>query len=259
MNLWETVEYIGETLVTVGVVGEVFAEWRDPHRRRLGRVSSLVLIGGLALSLAALVGTNEHFNVTIADLNLRASQANERAATADRKRAELENGIANIFGPRRLTATQSAAIVKRLAGLDGVKVDVYVVDPGNAYTSSDDSIGFGRDIVSTLLAANMNAEGWLMKSCLSGVEVRSTSVITLPDSVQYRNALRILNAFRPEVGMASGVGHAIPLCTNVAPLDKDYAHKRWEGANNDTIAIAIGTKIQPILTREMLEPTQSQP
>lgn len=63
-----------------GVVGEVFAEWKEPHRKKLAKASSVVLIVGLALSLAALIGTNEHFNGRIAQLNLQASQAIERAA-----------------------------------------------------------------------------------------------------------------------------------------------------------------------------------
>jgi hypothetical protein len=90
MFLWEPLEYVGETLVFIGVVGEVYAEWPEPERRNLAKASSIVLIIGLALSLAALIGTNEHFNGTIADLNLKASQANERAAGAEGKLAGLE-------------------------------------------------------------------------------------------------------------------------------------------------------------------------
>jgi hypothetical protein len=81
---WEILEYVGETLVFFGVVGEVFAEWREPHRTKLGRVSSLVLVVGLALSLAALIATNESFNHKIAELNLQAAGANERAENAEK-------------------------------------------------------------------------------------------------------------------------------------------------------------------------------
>ena len=54
---WEILEYLGEFLVFIGVVFEVVAEWKEPHRARMGRIASLILIAGLAISLAALVGT----------------------------------------------------------------------------------------------------------------------------------------------------------------------------------------------------------
>lgn len=80
MGIWELLEYIGEALVFMGVIGEVFAEWCEPERKTLGKASSILLIIGLALSLSALIETNNYFNGTIADLNLKSSQANERAA-----------------------------------------------------------------------------------------------------------------------------------------------------------------------------------
>ena len=78
--MWEVAEYIGESLVFIGVIGEICAEWQEPHKDRLAKASSLVLIVGLAISLAALIGTNESFNGTIASLNLKAEEAGERAA-----------------------------------------------------------------------------------------------------------------------------------------------------------------------------------
>lgn len=92
MDPWELLEYVGETLVFAGVVGEVFAEWNEPERKKLARVSSIVLVLGLALSLAALIGTNEHFNETIAGLNLKSSQATERAAKDEAEAATLKAG-----------------------------------------------------------------------------------------------------------------------------------------------------------------------
>lgn len=76
MDLWEIAEYAGETLVFIGVVIEVIAEWKEPEKKRLAKIGSIVLVIGLAMSLAALIGTNEHFSGTIADLNNQAAQAN---------------------------------------------------------------------------------------------------------------------------------------------------------------------------------------
>lgn len=86
---WELLEYVGEALVFIGVVGEVFAGWREPEHKGLERLSSLVLIIGLALSLASLKGTNARFNFTIATLNKEASDADERAARASLDAAQL--------------------------------------------------------------------------------------------------------------------------------------------------------------------------
>ena len=94
--LWESLEYVGEALVFLGVVGEVLAERKlilksdESRRNALEAFASWILIVGLAISLAALIGTNEHFNSTIADLNNQAAKSNERAAEASRRAEELQ-------------------------------------------------------------------------------------------------------------------------------------------------------------------------
>jgi hypothetical protein len=94
--LWEPLEYFGETLVFLGVVGEVLAERKlilksnELRRDALEGYASWVLVAGLAISLGALVGTNEHFNSTIADLNTQAARSNERAAKASLEAAQLQ-------------------------------------------------------------------------------------------------------------------------------------------------------------------------
>lgn len=93
-RLWEPLEYFGEVLVFVGVIGEVLTErkliLKDHHERRdtVEGISSWVLIAGLAISLSALIGTNRYFNETVASLNLQAQQAGERAAQDERATAE---------------------------------------------------------------------------------------------------------------------------------------------------------------------------
>jgi hypothetical protein len=96
VDLWEVVEYLGETLVFVGVVGEVSAEWREPHRKSLARRSSIVLVIGLATSLGALIGTNEDFNNRIADLNVQAGQSNQAASAAELDAANAREQAAQL-------------------------------------------------------------------------------------------------------------------------------------------------------------------
>lgn len=94
-ELWEPFEYFGEGLVFIGVVLEVLCERKlvlrknDARRDSLESIGSWVLIVGLAVSLAALIGANEHFNGTIADLNFKSSQANEHARMLDRSTQQL--------------------------------------------------------------------------------------------------------------------------------------------------------------------------
>lgn len=149
---WELLEYVGETLVFIGVVGEVFAEWREPERRKLAKASSIVLVIGLALSLAALKGTNEQFARIIAGLKLQTSQANERAAknesiadglkkdnlrlgldlgkqeqqTAEARteaaRAQIE--LSKLKAPRELTEAQQRKLVKELKSFSGTPITI---------------------------------------------------------------------------------------------------------------------------------------
>jgi hypothetical protein len=91
MGVWELSEYVGEALVVVGVVGEVWAEWRDT-KNKLAKIFSVVLIAGLAISLAALKQTNEDFEEQIAESKVKASQANERAAKDEADAASAKAG-----------------------------------------------------------------------------------------------------------------------------------------------------------------------
>jgi hypothetical protein len=134
MDLWEIAEYAGETLVFIGVVLEVVAEWREPENKRQAKIGSVVLVIGLAISLAALIGTNEYFNGTIADLNLKASQASERGSKAEleaaklRTRAEeLEERILEV-GPRDLIlyGKRANTLVQSLEPFKGQKVEVRI-------------------------------------------------------------------------------------------------------------------------------------
>lgn len=93
MDMWEIAEYVGESLVLLGVMGEVYADRSKPERDNLAKRSQLVLIIGLAMALAALIGTNEYFNMTIADLRFKTATSEERAAKADLARIELEKNV----------------------------------------------------------------------------------------------------------------------------------------------------------------------
>jgi hypothetical protein len=91
--LWEPLEYLGESLVFIGVLGEILCDRKlvlkkdEARRDAIEGFCSWILVAGLAISLSALIGTNEHFSGTIAELNLKASQADERARKNDAEAA----------------------------------------------------------------------------------------------------------------------------------------------------------------------------
>jgi hypothetical protein len=146
MDPWEILEYVGETLVFIGVAGEVFAEWHEPERKRIANASSIVLIIGLTLSLAALIGTNEHFNGTIANLNSQAAESNKKAGEANERAAkatldaaqlrvraeELEEQILE-QGPRDLLlyGKREESFTNYLRTFNGQKIQVRICVFGN--------------------------------------------------------------------------------------------------------------------------------
>jgi hypothetical protein len=96
MGLWEVGEYVGEALVFLGVIGEVFAEWGEPPRKKLEKASSLMLIIGLGISFVSLVKTNQYFNSTIADLNAQAAASNKQASEAQLDAANARKETAQL-------------------------------------------------------------------------------------------------------------------------------------------------------------------
>ncbi|HEX4019813.1 MAG TPA: hypothetical protein VHX63_01595 [Acidobacteriaceae bacterium] len=187
----------------------------------------------------------------------RVSGATDRATVADTKRVQLENRMLDIFGPRYFTSVQSAYVVKHLAGLKGVKIDVFVLALGNSSASggdSDDPADFARTVVQLLRAAHMDAEGWVVSSCFGGSASGFNVSLHLPGSVGDRKiASEVLNAFRPNVATYREVlpTSSGDFCQAFSPLAPSRPNTRKHDA---AVSITIGTKVQPILTREMLEP-----
>jgi hypothetical protein len=226
-------------------LSESFANWLN-GLANWGLVVSLV-VGVISTVLIVWTG-----NVKEDFLKKQLGDATKLAAQADLSRNNLQNRILDIFGSRGFRPDQTVRIVKALAGLTGEKIDVFVVDPGNAFTSSDDSIPLGHELLRTLRMAGMDAHGWIMSSCF-GVQAMNVTLFTLPSGKRIKIASRVRDALSPEIPTASAVGNSAPYCRTVVPLEKEDSEKQWKGMNENTIGIAIGSKIQPILTREMLD------
>ena len=93
LNRWELAEDIGAAIVILGVFGEFLAEFHifqraedEKKRRTVTKWSTLILLGGLALELLGLVRTSQLYRLEVA-------QANENAALANQRAADLENKL----------------------------------------------------------------------------------------------------------------------------------------------------------------------
>ncbi len=191
---------------------------------------------------------------------IKAGEANDRASHADLKRVELQNRIVNIFGPRQLAAEQSIRIAGKLAGLKGVKIDIFVLVVGDPYAAGDfkDSESIGRTVVRILRGTPvfMDAEGWLLEDC-HGAGASNVVVSVRPGGSEADReiATRVLKALQPEIGTDPEISDSPPYCTQFSDIDKSKPNTRKHDA---PISITIGRKISPLLTREMLEPDDGQ-
>lgn len=249
--------------VAMGIFGEYishFAFSRDEKRSRAEWICTVLfavfVLGGVVGEWRfgeALSDTTGKLQ-RIADKEV--SDARELAATEGLKRVELENRILDVFGPRRITEEQSTRVIKKLSGLARTKIDVYVFALGNPFTptESHDSLALARAITSTLLSAHMDAEGWLLESCSGGSASNLVITVSKETAEDMRAASVLIDAFKTEVGTYPEMQEysVSQGCQRFSDLDNSRPNKRKHDAN---ISITVGRKINPLLTRDMLEPT----
>jgi len=102
LTRWEVGEYVSAIIVIVGVIGEFIADFTNicgvqiyqRRKDRLGKLSTLVLLVGLALELFCLARTNSLSGQEIAFLNTVAADARVRAANAEGAAKGFESKIA---------------------------------------------------------------------------------------------------------------------------------------------------------------------
>jgi len=233
----------------------------------LGVVAALI---GLLAGAAAYMESIRSYALRAVDSGLseidgkiadwRKRDADWRIQEADLKRVALANRILDIFGPRQLTAEQSARIVARLADLKGVKIDVYVYGVDNPYVISDfeDSRKIGVEVLRILKRAHMNATGWILKDCHGSWATGLVIATTGDDAEDTRIGSQVIKALQGETGTDPNVEKFLfppNWCTTASDLDESAPNKRQHDAK---ISIIVGRKFTPILTREMLEPEDEQ-
>ena len=227
---------------------------RTRLKRNIKRWSVAILVLGLAGDVVGIVMSQAE----MAALNNEASQANAQAKEADERRVELVGRILSVYGQRQVNPEQSKAITGKLIKLRGTKVDLYVLDVGDAPNSNEfrDALNLGRTVLATLGTANLDVAGWIAESCTSGTNAKGLNV-AVPFGTRGKDeeiAQQILSAFPPELRAFNEVQNATvapPVCTKFSRLGPDRPNQRNPGVAR--ISVIIGRKVEPILTREMLE------
>lgn len=245
----------------------------DALNRAVDRWNTWMLWGLAVAVIAALwvgIATRMvvHRSKQLSGMQGRLDSAKERElrsqlSATDAKRIALENRMLDIFGPRQLTPTQSAEMAQKLRGLTGLHVDVFIADFINGPNSDEfkDSVRIGRSILDALNAADLDAEAWMVDSCGAETSARGLSVATYFNAAPTDEyfAAKILAAFPSSLGFVNKLQKWEPVSyqcrfSDLLPLGK--TNNRKPGAAK--IMVIIGTRTQPILTREMLEPPDEQ-
>jgi len=99
LDCWTCVEYVSTGVVLLGVIGEYVAEFtkfaeQKRLTRPLGKLSTLVLIVGLAGELIGLIRTYELSGQVIASLTEQAARANQRTAEIEERLADRTLNLA---------------------------------------------------------------------------------------------------------------------------------------------------------------------
>lgn len=192
LEFWDVVEYASTLIVLVGVLGEYIAEFTEFAQKRglmrkLGKLSTLVLIVGLGGELVGLVRTSQlsgelvasledqsgqaiknaeaanttakRFDRDISRANERAKNAevqiassNARAAEAQKQAAEAKLELAKLKEPRTVNQEQQRRIRAKIKPFAGTKFDLYVS------TGSSEPVALMNTIEGTLRSA-----GWVME------------------------------------------------------------------------------------------------
>ena len=133
LNRWELAEDIGAAIVILGVFGEFLAEFHifqraedEKKRRTVTKWSTLILLGGLALELLGLVRTSQLYRLEVA-------QANENAALANQRAADLENKLHSRW--RNVILGDGKEMANKLKGKPVSRFEiVYSPEDEEAYT-----------------------------------------------------------------------------------------------------------------------------
>ncbi len=153
LRFWDRVAYAATTLVFIGVVGESVIELtslvKTPERRkRIAKLSALVLILGLAGELLSQSKISELTGEITAILNKEAGDARKAAGEAEERAANLEQKMAD----RHITLEQRKKMLEILKARPGSNITVWYI-----INSDKDALGYALEIAEVFRDAKWNA------------------------------------------------------------------------------------------------------
>jgi len=127
---WEWVEYISVFVVILGVVGEYIADFKVPEKtekdrlrqKRISKVSTLILIAGLAVELLAIWRINDSTGTQIASIEHESESAKAEAKRFERDIATSRRAAAEA-GHRAANARLDAAKANERAAVANAKAE----------------------------------------------------------------------------------------------------------------------------------------
>lgn len=224
-------EFAGEFTNVLG------ARANSERKHLIQKVSTLILIVGLAVEIPSVVRANILFERTITLLE----------ATVEHERLETAR-IYSRLGPRHLMEEQRKGIAGKVSKYSGIPVDVFVLDQEDRPTM-DEALTFGRDIVDAL-GQSMDASGFIGHECRTwpvvGVLVEASQDLSR-DRYAAGEILDSLKSFEIEV-YAFVPPVQIPPCAAFSGISLTPTKPRnrtgWA-----KIVIIIGKKPMPILSQ----------
>lgn len=140
LGSWEIIEYAGTAVVIVAVIGEYIADFgvfgipkNEYFNKQLAKLSTLVLIAGLAVEMTGLIRTSQLFELEIA-------KQQERAANAEKELLELQNRLAR----RVMTEEQSRRISESLQQFRGQTLSLAIAG------QTEEINNFGNQLITAL-------------------------------------------------------------------------------------------------------------
>jgi len=198
--VWEMAEYTSAALVALACFGEYVADFTNwftdgarERKERLAKISTLVLIGSLALELVCLVRTNQLSGQIVGSLDERARAAGDRAQVAlgESESAAANAGLAEARA--RLADASSKSANEQSTRAESSASSAMTLARG----ARQEADSFEKDIVSAKERA-AEAERHLAEALAEARRVQTAlDAYKAPRTITDEQRLRIVSALKP--------------------------------------------------------------
>ncbi len=269
LRCWEWFGYASTAVVGLGCIGEFFAEFTafprsDQRKHKLAKLALIVLILGIAGELLSASRTSQLSGQIIADIEERASHADQKAGDANVRASKNEKEAAQLYkqaederleriklqaavAPRSLSRDQQRSIGRACSKFRNHNVWVM------SYAMDGEAAGLGGQIIAALMEANVNAE-----------DARASKIV----SGGFDWGIHIRSAYKSEAGLDSCFKNAMEKIGRLKVFVNDPLPPQGTGMNGPGIGkmgrpfssprtvfsvVMVGVKPVPILATKRTE------